>query len=326
MNKGVYITGVLVWLQMVFCCMVFSLSAGTLPTTIIVAEFCQVQGRDIVLKDIAQISNAQPYVKEILEGISLGRSPKPGKIKVLRKNKILSYLRTLQTLPGDVRIEAPDKIYVKQAYQTLAETDIRNRVEGFLSDYFGDREYKVNTLQIQKSELYPKGFLEMAASSPLHVDKNGNLSLSLDILVDGQKEDTLRVRGEVAAYDTIACASRPLEKGRLIIKNDIIFMKKNIFDFRGQVVSDMRSLEGQVLKTHVPKNTAIRAAWLAPRPMFKKGDVVALVASTNRLRIETSGIAKEDGFKDKVVRVENIGSGKVVRGLVKKESTVEVIY
>jgi flagella basal body P-ring formation protein FlgA len=61
-------------------------------------------------------------------------------------------------------------------------------------------------------------------------------------------------------------------------------------------------------------------------PAIEKGAVIKLVAQKNRLSIITLGISKEDGYPGKHVTVQNLTSGKLVRGLVTADGTVEVVF
>ena len=313
------------WILLQLICWADVVPAAQGPARIVIQEFSEIEGREIGLGDIARI-RAKSHIAEILRGISLGRAPKPGEIKHLSKSRVLSQLRTNQSLPKGIEILSPEKIYVKRAYQEISGAEIRARVEDLLADRFEGREFRLKRLDIQETGYYPKGEIELRSSPAQAVDKKGNVNLSFDVLVNQEHEDTVRVRGAVAVYEPVACAARALGKGSVVGEGDVVLVKKDIFLLRGEVITSLDSLDGQRLKRGISRDTPIRADWLEPLPLIRKGEVVALVARAKHLKIVTSGIAKEDGFKDRVVRVENLSSGKLVRGLAKEDSTVEVIY
>ncbi len=300
-------------------------AAGTGDVIVTVSESSLVGGKEIFLRDIAQIE-ATPFLKEILEAVSFGRSPRPGKIKTIYRNQFFSKIRSSKTVVGDISVSMPDKIYVKRSSQQITNSQVQDQVELFLADHFQGRDYELESIRFKESDLFPAGQLEMVMLPGRGVNKNGNLSLTMDVLVDGKKMDSIRISGRVALYDTVACAARSLAKGEAILEADVTLVRKNIFKFRSSVVTSDTLLDGKILKTDVPKNSVIKQAWLKALPMIQKGDVVTLVARKNNLLILTSGISREDGFKNKLIRVENITSGKVIRGLVMEESRVEIIY
>ncbi|PIE61681.1 MAG: flagella basal body P-ring formation protein FlgA [Desulfobacterales bacterium] len=312
----------------VVCWGVPGLIAETTPgmSKIVVHEFAEVQGAQIHLGQIADIE-AIPFVRDVLEKISFGRSPQPGKIKTITRHKIESRIRSGRDLPGDIQLISPEKVYIKQVHQEISEQQIRDRLVQWLDDYFNGKAYEIKTLRIQQGRgLYPAGHLEFNLLSPLKVDRQGKLNVPLAVMVDQRKVGTLRIRGQVAGFEMVPCVKTDMKMGSAIRASDLVFVKKDMFTLHHSVVRDMTSFEGCRLKAAVKKGSPIRAAWLAPLPLIRKGDVVSLVTRTTALKIETSGIALEDGFKGRPLKVENRTSGKLVRGVAVTANTVEVVY
>jgi flagella basal body P-ring formation protein FlgA len=296
-----------------------------IDTRIVVAQSSHVEGNEILLGDVAEIT-AEGMVREILADISLGRSPRPGKVKSIRKRQLRSSLRSHEEILAGASMTIPDVIYVKRNSQTLSDQEIEGHVNRFLSRSFPDREYLIETIKLPREEEYPSGKLDIRIVPGQGVDKNGKFSLSMDVNIDGKKQDRIRVSGRVAVYETMACAGQDLLKGHQVLPEHIILESKNIFNYRQSIIKDPALLEGKVLKTSIRKGTPIQNDWLKPLPLIKKGDVVTLVAQKKNLIIVASGVSREDGFKDSMIQVENSGSGKIIRGLVRKQGTVEVLY
>ncbi len=316
----------LILLGIAFCCtpgLAEQIKPGV--SKIIVHEFSEVHGAQIRLGEIADIE-AIAFIRDVLENISFGRSPQPGKIKTLARNKIESRIRTGQDLPGKIQLVSPDKVYVKQAHQKISEQQIRDRVVQWLDDYFLGREYEIKALRIQTDDVYPAGRLEFNLLAPLKVDRQGKLNFPLAVMVDHRKVDTLRIRGQVAGYEMVPCTKKNMKMGSALRASDLVLVKKDMFTLSPSVVRDMASFEDCRLKRGVKKGSPIQAGWLAPLPLIRKGDVVSLVVRSNALKIETSGIALEDGFKGQPLKVENRLSGKLVRGIAKTAATVEVVF
>ncbi len=292
---------------------------------ILVAETNLVQGSVVFLGEVAQIQ-ATSFLKEVLKRIELGKSPKPGKIKQLNKKRLISLIQSQPGVPEGVLIETPNKIYVKRTSQQVKEQAVKDQVGLFLSDKFRDREYELVQLDVENTGNFPQGKLDLLVGSNSSVDKKGNLSLSMDILIDGNREDRIRISGKVAVYEDILCAVRNLVKGEQLLGTDVYSVRKNIFSLRGDIVRATQKIEGKSLKTNIRRGDYIKFSCLQQIPLIHKGDIITLVARSNTLLIVTSAISKEDGYADQLIRVENIGSGKIVRGLVKEKSIVEVIY
>jgi flagella basal body P-ring formation protein FlgA len=299
--------------------------SGSHEVKIVVAETNQVQGAQILLGEVSQIQ-ASPFLQEVLQKLEIGNSPKPGKIKQLNKRRLVSLIRSQPGIPEGVLIDVPKKIYVKRASQQIQQQDFHKQVNLFLSDIFRDQEYELIHLGVDASTLYPQGNVELVVDSRSSVDKQGNLTIFMDVLIDGNREDRMRISGKVAVYGTFLCAARDLAKGEPLLETDVYSVRKNSFDLRSEVAGSYQEIEKKILKTNLQKNEYIRSSFLQEIPLVHKGEIVTLVARKNTLLIVTSGVSEEDGYADQLIRVENIGSGKTVRGLVKERSTVEVVY
>lgn len=288
-----------------------------------VAETSLVTGPGIFLGDIAQI-HAPPFLKEVLVKIDLGHAPKPGRIKQLSQNRILSLIRSRRGLPQDMKIQVPETVYVKRAFQEISQEEIRHQVEIFLAEVFKGKEHGIEQVQIKEPGPFPQGELTFLPSSRSHVDNQGNFTIFLDILINDIREESLRISGKVAVYEDILVAARNMSPGEEILEKEVYSVRKNIFTLPEDVV---RSLpEGKILKTSIPKDSPIRASWLKEMPLILKGEIITLVARSNHLVIVTRGISQEDGYAHELIKVENLGSGKIVQGQVLEKSTVEVIY
>ena len=223
-------------------------------------EASVVQSSRIFLQDIADIK-ADGFLKETLGKIDFGLSPKPGKLRFIDKGKIISTIQRERYLSEDSIITCPDRIYVKRHSEQISVLDIRKYVEQRLSEGFGNREFNLITFNVRGLEPYPSGEISFFSGSEEMVDKNGKLSLFVDIVINGKKTDRVSVTGFV----------------------DV-------------------------------------------QPLVRKGDIVSLVAQNESLLIVTKGICTEDGFENDVIKIENLNSGKIIRGKIKEKSKVEVIY
>ncbi|WDP89785.1 MAG: flagellar basal body P-ring formation protein FlgA [Desulfobacter sp.] len=293
------------------------------PQGIFFHEYNTVDGEDIRLADIAEIK-APAFIAEMIASLSLGRAPKPGRMVALERSRLLSRLRN--KVPGDLSLNCPDRIYVKRSAQELDEDRVAEKVGELLAVYFNGRAFKIKQLRLPGTGRYPSGDVQLTVTAPVEVDAKGGFRLAMDVGVDGNRVDNIRIRGHVSLFEPVACAARDIRRGEAVSQADVILVERDIFTLRGAVVRDAAQLNGKMLRSAVRKNTPIQTRLLEKRPVIKKGEVVALTARADHLKIVTSGIAREDGFRNEPIRVENLGSGKVVRGIVREGTTVEVIY
>ena len=290
-----------------------------------VNETSQLNSDQITLGQVSKI-DANGFLKASLEKLLLGNSPKPDQIKAFDRSKILALIRSQKNLPAQITVLSPDRIYVKRLSQTVLKKDVRQFVIQSLDQQFFNKKYELARFDVRGLAVYPQGQLSFRADSSGMVDTKGRLSFFLDLLIDGVKKDRLTVKGTIIVYEQVLCAVRQLKKGQPVLRQDLNFEMKNIFDLDSNYIVDFKTIEKKIVKTGIKKGAYLKQDLFAYPYLVKKGDMVTLVAKNNNMRIITSGICKEDGFENTLIKVENLNSGKLVRGIVKDKSRVEVVY
>jgi flagella basal body P-ring formation protein FlgA len=203
---------------------------------------------------------------------------------------------------------------------------IHERVKEFLENKFPNRLINIDELTVRGMKTYPSGLVDLKINSKKPINRHGRLSLTIDVLVDGGCQGRVRISGNVSEYVNIVCASQDLKKGKIILATDLTLQRKNVFNL-SQIPLEHRKLAlGKMLKVSVRAGMPIESSMFQEVPTVEKGNIVTLLVKKNKLCIKTIGMVKEDGYENKLVAVENISSGKTLRGVVKDESTIEVVY
>ncbi len=299
-------------------------NGGTvLPVTIRVNQSSLIKGTHVLLGDIAMIS-APGVLKEAIAEIDIGTGPDPGKIKYFGRRKIVSMIRSKRFVPADIEIISPERIYVKCMSQTLTPARIRDFVEHCLAEEFRGREFEFLSFNVNGLEPYPVGKLEIQPVSEKIVRNKGRISSFLDIIINGHKQDRVNISGRIAVYADVACALHSIEKGRIISGSDLYFKRKNIFEINDEFITDLKPVEGKIATRRIRKDQCVKPEFFSQPPVIHKGDIVDLIVKNPGLLIVTRARSREDGYADKVIIVENLSSGKLVRGIVKGHSKVEV--
>jgi flagella basal body P-ring formation protein FlgA len=292
---------------------------------ITIKETSLVKQSRVFLGDISDIQ-ANGFLKEALEKIVVGSSPKPDQIKLFDRKKIISIVRGQRYLPENITLVSPRRIYVKRPGQVISKQDVRQFVDQYLSQIFKTRDYQLKTFNVRGLEPYPQGKLRFCPDSSDITDKHGKLSFYLDVIIDEKKEDRLSVSGGVAVYENVLHTKRSYTKGETLSRDMVYREKKNIFELGGTGIKTFEEIGQKILKSSVRKGDVLKTSFFADPPLIRKGDIITLVARNKNLEIVTSGISKEDGFENELIKVESLSSGKLVRGIVKGKSRVEVVY
>ena len=116
---------------------------------------------------------------------------------------------------------------------------------------------------------------------------------------------------------------KSIEKGNYIRKSDLTFVKsskKNIF------YNSKEELIGRKVKQNLKKGQYVQ-----PRHLFKKysvneGEPIVIVSKFKNTEVSTGGIAIKSGNIGDFLEVRNTRSGKIVKGILKKNKKVNVFF
>lgn len=319
------------FLTAVFCLaglFAFSLPvwAATPEKTIIeVARTTEVTGPVIYLGDISNIT-APDFFKEELARIDLGKSPRAGRMKQLSGERIKGAINAMGLNASDMNIQVPARVFVKRAGQELDPSRVEKELGQFLSGFYPKGDFKVKTVSVRGIELYPQGDLSLVFDKRYTPSNTGRLSVHAEVWVDGVKEGRLTVTGSLSQFKPVVVAARRLERGQAISPADVTVQDMDVCGLQPNVLTAVDQILGMVMTRTIDKGDCVTRDEFKQAPVIEKGAVIKLVAQKNRLSIVTLGVCKEDGYPGQPVTVENLTSGKLVRGLVTKDGTVEVVF
>ena len=132
--------------------------------------------------------------------------------------------------------------------------------------------------------------------------------------------------GRIDVFEKVLCAARQLKRNTILSEGDVDVRKINTAKKRGVFVKEFSLIKGKLSKMPLSKGDPLQLNKFENPPLIYKGDIVKIIAKKDQLLIVASGISKEDGYANQQVRVENLSSGKIIRGTVKGKSRVEVVY
>ena len=121
----------------------------------------------------------------------------------------------------------------------------------------------------------------------------------------------------------ILVLNRSIEKGNYIKKNDLVFVyspKKNIF------YNNKEELIGRKVRQNLRKGQYIQPRHLYGKYSVNKGDPVVIVSKFKNTVVSTGGIVLKSGNIGDVLEVKNKRSGKVVKGILKKNKKINVFF
>ncbi len=142
--------------------------------------------------------------------------------------------------------------------------------------------------------------------------------LVLSILLSSYLTPPLHAEGQVVV------ALRPLGIGETIRREDVVVVERERRSSRE--ASTLEEVVGKRVKRPIGKGNVVKLDYLEAPPMVREGEEVLIVLEKGNLKVTVRGIARDEGGKGEIVRVENTGSGKVVTGRVVEPKVVRVDF
>nr|WP_320190863.1 flagellar basal body P-ring formation chaperone FlgA [uncultured Desulfobacter sp.] len=310
------------------CALLFNLpvSAATPEKILIeIARTAEVTPPVIYLGEIANIT-APDFFKEELTRIDLGKSPRAGRMKQLSGERITAAINAMGLNDYDINIQAPKRVFIKRASQEIDPSYVEKALRQFLAKFLPKEQFKLKAFRVRGIEPYPLGDLSLVFDPRYTPSGNDRLSVHAEVWVDGVKQDRLTVTGRLSQIKPAVVAAARLERGQTINLSDVTLRDIDIFGRHKDVITSVDQVIGMVVTRSIDKGKCVTQKEFKRAPAIEKGAVIKLMAKKNRLSIITLGISKEDGYPGQPVTVQNLTSGKLVRGLVTSDGTVEVVF
>ena len=128
---------------------------------------------------------------------------------------------------------------------------------------------------------------------------------------------------KLSNLNKILVLNKSIEKGNYIRKEDLVFInssKKNIF------YNNKEELIGRKVKQNLRKGQFIQPRHLFGKYSVNEGDPVVIVSKFKNAEVSTGGIAVKSGNIGDVLEVKNKRSGKIIKGILKKNKKINVFF
>ena len=138
---------------------------------------------------------------------------------------------------------------------------------------------------------------------------------------DGWRE-SFTVRAHISAEVVVTTTS--LAAGKVLHTHDLALDRRDITNL-SDVASDVNAVVGLTAKRALRAGQVIAKSVLVAPMFVKRGDHVQILVSRNGIEVSTVGEALENGQQGSIVRVRNLGTGKIIHARVKEAAIVEPV-
>lgn len=281
-----------------------------------------VNGVDISLGDIADFDTDSELTRALATK-TVGQAGQPGQDITLDAAALIQQLAATPDLPADILWSGAATIKVHRNGITVGT----EKIQEFLDAYFAghnaelpkeDVRFVLDKLPVPF--VLPAGELkcEVFPSDP---DIIGSSRFSMIFTVDGKVRKNISLPGHFEAR--IAIAAGQLPRGTVLAAQRLAMEIRDITAVK-QPCLDPSLLIGKIALKTIKPGAAIELSAVQAPPLVRKGEMVKIVLNKGGISLSTLGIAKADGVKGEIIRVQNTNSNKILQCRVAATGLVEV--
>ncbi|MGQ9688127.1 MAG: flagellar basal body P-ring formation chaperone FlgA [Desulfobaccales bacterium] len=284
----------------------------------------QVAGEYITLSHLVELP---PELAQKCGSVPIWSAPPPGEVYTLTQEFLKYRLEQLGLTELLRDSPLPAAIQVRQTGVLLKGEDVAAAFRRYVEEH---SPYPAKNLSIEVSPLKEAVILpdEHVALQAVPLKNNklfGQVTLEMVIMHEGQPIKRLKVSGLVRLKRLVVCAARPLSPQTVLSQGDIRLIPREVTGLdNDDLFHSPEQVLGHVLAKGLGPQEIITARHLSTKPLIKQGDEVTVIFDQDGLEISTKGVAREQGYPGKPIRLVNPKSKKEFQGLVVNSKTVKV--
>lgn len=264
------------------------------------------EGKNLTLGDVFE--GAGQYADRII-----ARAPAPGKRTTLTPEWLAYVARSynLQWMP----LSATDRAVVERTSHVIGKEEISAKILNALTPELPPAEVYTVHFDNRTAEVHlPTNIPPTLYIERITRDKLSNRFFAVFAADRGRHRHT--VSGRLLRIVEIPVVTRRMRKGEVVGLNDVQMITVRANQIGPNVIINKEEVLGKSPRRTLVENRPIRSNDVRQPVLVKRGGLVSMIYQTKFMRISARGKAKQNGSRGEAVRVENIGSKKVVEGVI----------
>jgi flagella basal body P-ring formation protein FlgA len=301
-------------------------TAAMTAARVAVSKNSRVDAENIYLGKIARIESDDPVMIKRLNGVVIGRSPLPGKTRIIDTAVVKRRLKQNQINPDQISLYMPPRVSIERS---LIEIN-RDKIASLVSDYIAKNlinnldDARIKDIRVAENLELPGGRITYTVKPSRDSDMMGKIPFTVNFDVDGKFYKRVWATATIEVFTNVVLTKRPLGRHRPITEDDIEIQKMDLAQLPADVITDPEMILGQRTRRAIGSKTVLRSSIVEFPPLLKRGDVVVIVAESGGLKITALGQVKKKGRLGERIPVINFDSKKVLYARVVDANTVKV--
>jgi flagella basal body P-ring formation protein FlgA len=283
-----------------------------------------VAGDYITLGHLAELT---PELSQKWGAALIWSAPPPGQVYTLTQEFLQYRLSQLGLTPLLEGVTLPPAILVRQTGVLLPLEDITAAFRRYVLDRspYPAGNLRIEVFPLEDPVILPDPKVALEPLPPKGGRMLGNVSLEMVVLHQGQPLKRLKVNGKVRLERQVVCAVRPLKPQEVLSPGDIQVARREVTDLNdNDFFTSTEQVIGRTLARPLGPQEILTSRHLSNLPVIKRGEEVTVLLEHEGLEIATKGVAREEGYLGKIIRLLNPKSKKEFQGMVVDAKTVKV--
>ena len=168
----------------------------------------------------------------------------------------------------------------------------------------------------------PKCTDPIAGFLPPGSARAGNITVG--IRCDGVKRRSIYVTAQVKLMRPVLVLGNPVGRGQVIRESDLRLEPRDVGRLNGGYIGDPRDVVGLEARMPLRAGFVLSSKVLMSPKLVRRGQTVTLLAQSQGFEVRSAGRALQDGVAGEQISVENLGSNRIIQGIVAESGLVQV--
>jgi len=286
-----------------------------------------VRGLDLRLSDLAEITPAGEDA-QLVGAIKLGQAPMPGVVRTFTRHEFLQALVANGYSPASFRIRGAVESTVQSMVVAIGQTEFvdaaKTVLDAVLLQEGGDVEVELAApIRIQQVQPGRKS-QELRARVRGGTTNPASAVVDVDVLVDGEVAKTVPVQWKLTRYHFVLKANQSIGAGVPIGPENCAVSRERVSQTTGLYLTSLEQAQGLISKRSLQPNQLVMLTDVGQPAIVHRGDIVTVVLTKGRVKVETRGIANNDAGRGETVTVTSASSRAQLTGVAEASGTVVV--
>lgn len=208
------------------------------------------------------------------------------------------------------------------------DAEIRNAVITYVQQKQANsnNEVRLKRLTVGGSPTLPDGNLDYEVIAPQQWGGWGSANIAVLARQGDRVIGNINVRVDVEVLADMVFTVRQIDFGSIISATDLVIRKNDVGSVQGRYLANVDDAVGKKARSTLKANVPVKSEQLEKNPIIKSGQMVSIVAESERIRVTVTGKAKSAGSYGDTIIVQNLSSLKEMPARIVNSETVQIVY